>query len=185
MTGWLATERLVLEPPTLDASAAVLGYRELNRSHLDAWEPLRADSFYTISEVEFQINDMMNQIARMAAVHWLMKKQESSEVIGQCSFTNIIRGSFQACHLGFSLGLGHQGKGLMSEALRVAIPHVFQVQRLHRIMANYQPDNHRSASLLQRLGFEKEGLAKSYLKINGRWCDHVLTSLINPQSTDD
>ena len=70
----------------------------------------------------------------------------------------------------------------MLEALKAAIPNVFQTHGLHRIMANYQPDNLRSEILLRRLGFEREGLAKSYLKINGRWTDHVLTSLINPSA---
>jgi ribosomal-protein-alanine N-acetyltransferase len=50
---------------------------------------------------------------------------------------------------------------------------------LHRIMAGYLPHNKRSGKLLDRLGFEKEGLARKYLKINGRWEDHLLTSLIN------
>jgi len=46
-------------------------------------------------------------------------------------------------------------------------------------MAGYLPHNERSGKLLDRLGFEKEGLARKYLKINGRWEDHLLTSLIN------
>ena len=68
----------------------------------------------------------------------------------------------------------------MHEALAAAISHTFETLELNRIMANYQPDNHRSEKLLRCLGFEREGLAKKYLKINGQWTDHVLTSLINP-----
>jgi ribosomal-protein-alanine N-acetyltransferase len=52
--------------------------------------------------------------------------------------------------------------------------------RLHRIMANHRPENERSARLLERLGFVREGLAKDYLFIDGDWCDHVLTSLTHP-----
>ena len=56
-------------------------------------------------------------------------------------------------------------------------------------MANYMPDNLRSAALLKRLGFEVEGLAKNYLYINGQWRDHVLTSLTNadwnPRADDE
>ena len=68
----------------------------------------------------------------------------------------------------------------MAQALQAAIAHIFQCVGLHRIMVNYQPANVRSEALLQRLGFEREGLARRYLKINGHWADHVLTSLINP-----
>lgn len=177
----LVTERLLLEYPTLEACAAILRYRELNRDHLSAWEPIRPDSFYTLNGVESQLKDWVEQISNGTAVHWLLKLQRSSEVIGQCSFTNIVQGAFQACHLGFSLGRQYEGQGLMLEALEAVIPNIFQTRGLHRIMANYQPANTRSEKLLQRMGFEKEGLAKSYLKINGRWADHVLTSLINPQ----
>lgn len=67
----------------------------------------------------------------------------------------------------------------MMEAVQAGIQHMFQQQGLHRIMANHVPENIRSASLLKRLGFEQEGVAKSYLKINGVWRDHVLNSLVN------
>ncbi|MCJ8298752.1 MAG: 30S ribosomal protein S5 alanine N-acetyltransferase, partial [Pseudomonadales bacterium] len=52
--------------------------------------------------------------------------------------------------------------------------------KLHRIMANYIPENVRSAKVLEKVGFKKEGYSPSYLKIAGKWQDHVLTALINP-----
>ena len=67
----------------------------------------------------------------------------------------------------------------MFEALSLTNAYMFADLGLHRIMAGYLPHNDRSGKLLDRLGFEKEGLARKYLKINGRWEDHVLTSLIN------
>jgi ribosomal-protein-alanine N-acetyltransferase len=68
----------------------------------------------------------------------------------------------------------------MSEALRAANAYVFGPMRLHRIMANHRPENARSAKLLERLGFVREGLARDYLFIDGAWRDHVLMSLTNP-----
>jgi L-amino acid N-acyltransferase YncA len=53
---------------------------------------------------------------------------------------------------------------------------------LHLVMAHYRPENKRSHHLLQRLGFEQEGRALSYLDIDGCWKDHLLTSLINEAS---
>lgn len=64
-----------------------------------------------------------------------------------------------------------------------AIDYAFKELSLNRIMANYMPINHRSAMLLKSLGFSKEGEAKRYLKINGCWEDHVLTSLLSPRNT--
>ena len=181
----LTTERLVLIYPGLDASAGVLRYRELNRAHLSIWEPERPASFYTITAVETRLREMQRHMAEKTGLYWLIKMQEGSEIIGECSFTNIVQGFFQACHLGFSLASEYQGQGLMHEALKIAIADAFEAHALHRIMANYQPHNVRSGKLLQRLGFEKEGLAKKYLKINGRWADHILTSLIRPDKAGD
>ena len=111
----------------------------------------------------------------------LIYNAQQTEVMGTCHFSNIVYGPFQACHLGFSLSQSEQGKGIMYEALSAAIAHVFAKLGLHRVMANYMPSNKRSEALLTRLGFVKEGLAPSYLKIAGRWQDHLLTAKLNPK----
>lgn len=75
----------------------------------------------------------------------------------------------------------------MREGLEALLPHIFnqsifEDQPLHRLMAAHMPANTRSATLLSRLGFEREGYARDYLQIAGRWEDHVLTALLNPNS---
>lgn len=179
-TDRLVTERLTLRFPSVEMGGPLLAYRQHNRDHLRPWEPERPNEFYTIEAVEAQLRAMRRQTEEQSALYWLIHPRDSEEIIGECSFTNIIRGPFQACHLGFSLGGEYEGNGLMHEALAAAISDIFDVHKLHRIMANYQPHNHRSEKLLGRLGFDREGLARKYLKINGQWTDHMLTSLINP-----
>ncbi len=89
------------------------------------------------------------------------------------NFSNVVRGSFHACYLGYSIGEKWQGQGLMFEALTSAIRYMQRTQHIHRIMANYMPHNQRSGALLARLGFEKEGYAKDYLLIDGQWRDRT------------
>jgi ribosomal-protein-alanine N-acetyltransferase len=67
----------------------------------------------------------------------------------------------------------------MAEALQSVLGFAFGSLELHRVMANHVPGNDRSARLLERLGFEREGYAKAYLHLDGRWQDHVLTALTN------
>ena len=83
------------------------------------------------------------------ALHLLLRLPDSGSIVGECGFTNIVRGPFQACHLGFSPCRAFQGKGFMEEGLCCAI------------------------------GFEQEGRARAYLHIDGQWRDHILSSLIN------
>lgn len=68
----------------------------------------------------------------------------------------------------------------MTEALTAAIAYMFKEKNLHRIMANYVPSNRRSKRVLEKLGFQHEGVAKDYLFLGGSWKDHVLSSLANP-----
>jgi ribosomal-protein-alanine N-acetyltransferase len=68
----------------------------------------------------------------------------------------------------------------MFEALNASTDFVFKHLKLHRIMANYVPRNEKSGKLLKKLGFVFEGYARDYLKINGQWEDHILTSKISP-----
>lgn len=69
----------------------------------------------------------------------------------------------------------------MHEALKAPIAYVHDKYDINRIMANHLSDNLRSKKTLGSLGFVKEGYAKSYLKINGAWQDHILNSLILPE----
>jgi ribosomal-protein-alanine N-acetyltransferase len=99
--------------------------------------------------------------------------------------SNIVRGAFQAAYLGYHMAEKSQGKGYMSEALREVIDFAFTALNLHRLMANYRPENLASGRVLEKLNFVKEGLAKNYLLVNGQWSDHILTSLTNPHWKPD
>jgi [ribosomal protein S5]-alanine N-acetyltransferase len=83
--------------------------------------------------------------------------------------------------LGYSIDAAHEGRGLMREALDAVLTDAFGPRvGLHRVQANVRPENTRSLALLERLGFEREGLAREYLFIDGAWRDHVMTALRAP-----
>jgi ribosomal-protein-alanine N-acetyltransferase len=109
----------------------------------------------------------------------LCLRDNPSRVIGIMNFSQISRAAFQACYLGYKIDKDEQGKGLMTEAVRLGVAYMFEERKLHRIMANYMPRNAKSARVLKKAGFRIDGRAKAYLLINGKWEDHVLTSLVN------
>ena len=52
--------------------------------------------------------------------------------------------------------------------------------KLHRIEAGVMPRNLASIRVLEKAGFHKEGIARKNVKINGKWEDHQLLAVINP-----
>jgi ribosomal-protein-alanine N-acetyltransferase len=153
-------------------------YRNRNRAHLAPWEPARDEAYYSLPSARADLAKIHALAEAGQALHLAALCKESGEMVASCSFTNIVRGPFQACHLGFSIDAAREGCGLMAEVVQAGIGHVFGQLGLHRIMANHMPRNTRSAALLQRLGFEREGYARAYLLIDGKWEDMVLNSLI-------
>lgn len=176
----LVTERLLLRPVSGGDALQIQRYNLSNRDHLQPWQPIRPAGFFELDAIIQRI--AYTEYERLAGrgLHLLIIESDSGNMVGECVFSNIVLGAFHACHLGYSLAEQAQGKGLMTEALRRAIAYAFEDLELHRIMANYRPENERSARVLSALGFEREGFARAYLKINGEWADHVLTALINP-----
>ncbi|UTH75766.1 GNAT family N-acetyltransferase [Chromobacterium sp. IIBBL 290-4] len=177
----LDTPRLRLLPAQPDLAAAVLDYQRRNHAHLAPWNPSPGPLFYTEAYWAMQMRQAARSWSEGRSARFLLTPPtEPGRVIGTVSFSNIARGAFQACHLGYGIDRACEGRGLMREALEAAIRFAFDDLQLHRIQANYQPHNVRSAALLQRLGFVIEGQAKDYLFLDGAWRDHVLTSLHNP-----
>ncbi len=114
------------------------------------------------------------------AVHLVgfAKDGDGSEIGCLASFWAIEHGDFQACTLSFLLDAGLEGRSLMFDAVAPAVQEVIARYRLHRIMATHLPENLRSAQLLRRLGFAVEGYARDFVKVNGKWRDNVLLSLV-------
>lgn len=177
----ITTERLVLRVPTPEDASAMAAFGLDNRRHFEPWDPVRADEHYTVESVRRELAAGIERVASGAGLPFAFfaKDEPHGRVLGQCRFSNIVRGAFQAAHLGYGLDYRDVGRGLMTEALSAAIDYCFDQLNLHRIMANYVPGNLRSANVLRRLGFVVEGYARDYLLIAGRWQDHVLTSLTN------
>ena len=176
-------ERYALRPLASDDVELINRYEKTNREHLRPWEPQRDEQYFTLENAETRVELQVASMQAGDAVFFLLLEPESGELLGRCNYTNIVRGVFQACHLGFSLAASAQGRGLMNKSLQVTNRYCFEHMGLHRIMASHLPGNVRSERLLESLGFEREGYARAYLKIAGVWEDHTLRSLINPRDT--
>jgi ribosomal-protein-alanine N-acetyltransferase len=166
-----------------DDARAVTDYFARNRSHLARWSPPTPEGYFTepywIRRGERNFTDARDGKAFRFAIVW--RDNPAGDLLGTISLTEVVRGPLQQAFLGYGLDERSQGKGIMTEAVRAVATWAFDVQRLHRVSANYMPSNDRSAEVLRRCGFVVVGYARDYLFINGGWRDHVLTALVDPR----
>lgn len=177
----LSVENLVIRAIQTSDIDGIVHYFQENRFYLAPWEPIRPDLFFTAQGWEKKLIQLTELQRYGLSYYFLIFEQGCNDVAGVITYNNIIQFPFHSCHLGYSLAQGAQGKGIMRRAVKETNSWLFECLNLHRIMASYMPRNKRSAAVLRAVGFIKEGKAKDYLLINGKWEDHILSSVINPK----
>jgi len=185
----LEGERVVVRLPRTSDAPRIARFYRVNDAHLSVFESPKPRTFLTTRFWRQEAPRRQEAYRRdVSARMFLFDREggvtgEADEVLGTVGITSILRGSFHAGYLGYSLAEALQGRGLMHEALGLVIDFAFRDLNLHRLMANHSVRNERSARVLERLGFEREGRARAWLIVNGVWEDHVLTARINPDWT--
>lgn len=170
----LKTDDLLLRPAVPDLAQWVLDYYLKNREFLAPYEPNHEAAYFTLPEQRRLLTcDATAFAAREGARFFISLQSDPERVIGTVALNNIVWGCFASCHLGYKLDEDYLNRGYMTQAVTAAIQFAFGTLRLHRIEANVMPRNKRSLRVLEKCGFREEGLARSYLKINGVWEDHV------------
>ncbi|KPH82852.1 MULTISPECIES: GNAT family N-acetyltransferase [Bosea] len=170
----IRTQNLILRAPQATDYAAWAVLRMESRAFLTPWEPTWNEDDLTRTSFRLRVKRAAREIAADEAYSLFLLDARSEMLLGGLTLGLIRRGVAQACTLGYWMGQRHAGKGHMSEAVRGALRFAFQELALHRVEAACLPSNAPSRRLLDRVGFQHEGLARSYLRINGAWADHLL-----------
>ena len=135
----------------------IADYQLRNRERFQPFAPFRTEAFFTSNYWRAARRRAARERRELTALRWLLVDGE--RVIGQITLDHILRGAHQSGVLGYSLDAAHEGRGLMTASLERIIAFSFSELKLHRLRADHVPDNLRSAAVLQRLGFEREGLS--------------------------
>ncbi len=177
----LSSPRLELHATDPVFASQALAFFERNREHFAPWDPPTPEGFYTLRAQTERLTRGQQQFgAGEAYRYWLFLRDDPSQIVGQIHFSSVVRGAFHSALLGYGIDARVEGRGLMHEAVSAGIAEMFSPRvQLHRIQAAHLPENRRSATVLARIGFEREGLARKYLFINGAWRDHVINGLVN------
>ncbi|MFK7759652.1 MAG: GNAT family N-acetyltransferase [Phycisphaerales bacterium] len=168
-------ERVVLRYPVASDCEEFVSLRRSSRDHLERWEPIPPSGLDLYSYEAF--GQELESCNTASTQRWLICMKDSGAIAGRITLGNIERGPFQNGRFGYWIGAEFAGRGLMSEALSLAVMHAFTSVSsgglgLHRVCANIVPTNAASRRVLEKVGFVKEGYSEKYLQIQGEWEDH-------------
>jgi ribosomal-protein-alanine N-acetyltransferase len=175
----LRGERVHLRLPGRNDFAEWASLRSNSRSFLEPWEPLWAPDELDRAAWRHRLNRYREDFNAGLTVPFFLFENSSGRLIGGITLGNIRHGVSQSGQIGYWIGERFAGKGLMHEGLKLLVAYAFETLRLHRVEAACIPDNERSIRVLEKAGFQREGLLRSYLRINGAWRDHYLYALIS------
>jgi ribosomal-protein-alanine N-acetyltransferase len=164
---------VVRTPTAADAAAFVAAAKSSRRLH-GSW--VQAPS--TPAEFRAYLRRYGNPGAVPTHVGLVAVRRADGALVGVFNFSNVVRGAFRNAYLGYYAFAPYDRQGYMTEAFGRALDHAFNRLKLHRVEANVQPGNARSNALVTRVGFTREGYSRRYIRIAGRWRDHVRYAIL-------
>ncbi|MEM9787663.1 MAG: GNAT family protein [Pseudomonadota bacterium] len=168
------TERLVLRPPVHGDFRAWVALRVASEDHLVPWEPRWSDDHLSRKAFTNRVYWAQRSINSGSAVPLFLVRREDDLLLGAITLDNIRRGPSQSGTLGYWTGAAFSRQGFMREAIEATVQYAFNRLDLSRVEAACLPENAASRGLLEKSSFKYEGVAQSYLQIDGRWRSHVL-----------
>ena len=166
-----------LRPLAADDGPALATAYLHNRTHLAPWDPVRDEEFFTAAAQTAAVAGTLEAVAAGTVDAWLLTAGEA--VVGRVNLSNIVRGVFLNANLGYWTDQEHLGRGLATAMVAFAVRRATDLG-LHRLEAGTLVHNVGSQRVLRKCGFTEIGLAPGYLKIAGKWQDHLLFQRLLP-----
>ena len=167
-------QRTYLRAPRLSDQAEWTALRQRSRAFLEKWEPTWQPDEFSRAAFRFRLRVYSQRARDDQSYTFFIFNRQTHAMIGGLSMSHVRRGVSQSATLGYWMGLPFAGQGYMKDALLAVIAAAYPLFGLHRLEAACIPHNDRSRKLLLACGFDQEGYARSYVKIAGRWEDHLL-----------
>ena len=154
-----------IRPLAIEDAEALRDLRVANRAFMTPFDPTRDDAFFSLETArEVAANPDGHRFAIL----------DGGELAGVIALSNVSFGAFCSANLGYWIDERRNGRGLATAAVGALVDEAFTNLGLHRLEAGTLLDNVASQRVLEKNAFERIGLARRYLKIDGAWRDHML-----------
>ncbi len=170
--------KVFLRNPQMGDFEAWSSLREQSRDFLTPWEPRWNADELTRPSFRRRIRHYQKDIRDDNGYAFFIFNIYDTNLLGGVTLSNVRRGVTQSCTIGYWIGQPYANLGYMSDAVSAVLPFVFETLGLHRLEAACLLNNGPSIHLLEKTGFQREGIARRYLRINEVWQDHLLFALL-------
>jgi len=174
----LEGEGVRLRPPRMNDFRAWVELREGSRAFLQPWEPTWPSDDLTRAAFRRRLALYARDRDLGQGHAFFVFRADDNALVGGVNLRNVMRGVAQSAQIGYWVGQPYARHGYVSAGVQTVTRFAFRTLGLHRVEAACCTDNDASRQLLLKVGFHEEGLARGYLKINGKWRDHLLFGLI-------
>jgi ribosomal-protein-alanine N-acetyltransferase len=171
-------ERVRLRPPRMSDFGAWLELRRASRAFLQPWEPTWPADDLTRAAFRRRLSIYARDLDLGQGYAFFVLRKSDDRLVGGVNLRDVRRGVAQSGAIGYWVGAPYARQGYTLDAVRTVVAFAFHRLGLHRIEAACLPENQASHRLLLKAGFEEEGRARGYLKIDGRWADHLLFGMV-------
>jgi len=173
ITAELRSERLLLRPLALSDSQAFFDiFSDADTLLYWSREPISSHE-----EAAALIQKELDFAKSGTCISWGVALPDSNLLIGKANIFQLSE-QHRRAEVGYILDRQHWGRGYMTEAMRCVLAYAFDKLKLHRLEADTDPENAPSLALLEKIGFQREGLFRDRWHVHGRWHDSVMFGLL-------
>jgi ribosomal-protein-alanine N-acetyltransferase len=174
LSGVLCGDRVALRAPRLADAPRLVAIRKRSSEFLEPWVSTPSPEEFDLAAVRARVAQDRRDFRADRHYRFCITLGAEGEIIGRVALSQVFRGVFQNAYLGYWIDVEHQGQGYTTEAVRLCLDAAFGPLALHRVQAAIMPRNEPSLAVAHKAGLRLEGRAARYLKIAGKWEDHLI-----------
>ncbi|WP_409366949.1 GNAT family N-acetyltransferase [Lysinibacillus sp. 38-6] len=161
---------------------SLTGLVSRNKYFWSTYEPLQRPEYYTIDAQYKKIQESLYLMSSKREYTFGIYELGTNNLIGHISLYAIKRLPYSSAFVGYAMDEIYVGKGIVTEAVELVVQFAFEQIGLHRVEAYVSTENSASIRVLEKSGFQQEGLLRQLLYINGQWVDHYMYARLEPLS---
>lgn len=145
-----------------------------NKYFWSTYEPLNRPEYYTVDTQYKKIQESLYLMGSQREFTFGIYVPGTNDLIGHIALYAVKRLPYSSAFVGYAMDETFAGKGIVTEAVELVVRFAFEQIGLHRVEAYVAPENKASIRVLEKAGFQQEGLLRKLLYINGKWVDHYM-----------